>query len=83
MICVGGFKRCYYPILTSVIVDYKEQVLITGIKTNMQCSICHISPQEREKLTKTWPPRTHKSIWSQLEKQENDPPKQRDKVSED
>ncbi len=49
----------------------------------MQCSVCHVPPQERETLTKTWPPRTHKSTWSQLEQQSNDPIKHRDKVSGD
>ena len=42
MICADGFKRCYYPIFAGVMLDYKEQIHITRIKTNMQCSICHI-----------------------------------------
>ena len=46
MIYVDGLKRCYYPILAGVIVDYKEQVFITEIKANVQCSICHVPPQE-------------------------------------
>ena len=28
-------------------VDYKEQVFITGIKANMPCSICHILPKKK------------------------------------
>ena len=53
MICANGFKHRYYLILAGVIVDYKEQVLITGIKINMQCFICHIALQKREILTKS------------------------------
>ena len=83
MICIDGFKRRYYPILAGVMVDYKEQVLITGIKRNVQCSVCHVSPQKQENLTKTWPPRIHESTWSQFEKQENDTLKRRDRVSGD
>ena len=44
MICVDGLKRHYYSILAGVIVDYKEQVLITKIKANVQYSICDVFP---------------------------------------
>ena len=33
--CANGFKRHCYPILVGLIVDYEEQVLITGIKANI------------------------------------------------
>lgn len=33
-------------------IDYKEQVLITKIKANMQCLICYILPKKREIFTK-------------------------------
>ena len=46
MICADGLKRRCYLILIGVIVDYKEQVLIIGIKTNVQCFVCYIPPQE-------------------------------------
>ena len=42
------FKRRCYPVFAGLIVDYKEQVLITDVKANMQCAICHVSPKERE-----------------------------------
>lgn len=32
---IDGYKRRCYLIQTGVIVDYKEKVCITGIKTNM------------------------------------------------
>ncbi len=81
MIYGDGLKRHCYPILAGVIFDYKVQVLITRIKTNVQCSVCHILLQEHKNLTKTWPLWIHKSIWSQIEQQINDLIKQRDKIS--
>ena len=59
MISIDVLKRRCYPILAGVMVDYKEQVLITGKKANVLYSICHVFLQERENLTKTWPPQTH------------------------
>ena len=35
MIYADGFKRYCYLILAGIIVDYKEQVFIIGIKANM------------------------------------------------
>ena len=80
MICVDDLKRHCYPILVGVMVEYKEQVFIIGTKTHVQYSICHVSPQEKENLTKSWQPQTPKSTCSQLEKQQNNPIKQRDRV---
>lgn len=42
MFCADGFKYYYFPIFISVIVDYKNQVIIKRVKTNMQYSIYHI-----------------------------------------
>ena len=33
-------------------VDYEEQILITGIKKAQHCSICTVPPHERENFTK-------------------------------
>lgn len=35
LIYTDNYKRHYYPILIGLMADYEEQVLITGIKTNM------------------------------------------------
>lgn len=35
IICIDGLKCCYYLILTGIMIDSKEQVLITGIKANV------------------------------------------------
>lgn len=42
MICADGLNDYCYPILTNIIVNSKEQVLITGIKTNAQFFVCHV-----------------------------------------
>ncbi len=53
LVCADGYKRRCYPVLAGLMVDYKEQVLITGIKANMQYSICHVPPKERELVTRS------------------------------
>ena len=52
MICTNNFKHCYYPIVIDIIIDYKEQVFITGIKANVQYFVYHIFLLEQENLTK-------------------------------
>lgn len=47
----NGYKYCSYPVLTSFLVYYKEQVLVTSFKTNMKCSICHVSPKDKKSVT--------------------------------
>ena len=71
--CANGFKRRCYPVLAGLIIAYKEQVLITGVKANMQYSISYVQPKERECVTKLWEFRTHKSTWEQIERQRNNP----------
>ena len=50
--CADGYNRQCYPIIAGFMVDYEEQVLITGIKKAQHCSICIVPPHERENLTK-------------------------------
>lgn len=40
MLCVGDFKWCYYPVIARVIINYEEQVFITGIKFHKQYFKC-------------------------------------------
>ena len=61
LVCADGYKKRCYPVLVGFIVDYEEQVVITGIKINMQCSIYHILSKERELVTRLWDLRTHQS----------------------
>ena len=60
ILCANDFKRRCYLVLVGLIVDYEEQVLITGVKANMQCSIYYVSSIEREYVIKSWKFRTHK-----------------------
>ena len=52
MICVNWNVRKCHPIIVGMSVDYKKQVMINGIKSGMQCSICQVSPNKRENLYK-------------------------------
>ena len=51
-------------------VDYEEQVLITGIKKAQHCSICTVPPHERENLMKQWDDRTHELTQQQISHQQ-------------
>lgn len=42
----NDYKKHYYLLLANFIVDYKEQVIIMGIKANMQYLIYYISPKK-------------------------------------
>ena len=48
LVCSNSYKRCCYPVLVDFIVDYEEQVFITGIKANMPCYIGHVPIKKRE-----------------------------------
>ena len=52
--CIDGFKRRCYLVLVGLMVDYEDRVLIIGVQAKMQCSICHVVPKERERVTKKW-----------------------------
>ena len=51
-------QKCY-PIIAGMSIDYKEQVVITSIKLDMQCSMCQVPPNKRENLCKKWPKKIH------------------------
>ncbi len=82
LVFVNGYKRRCYPILAGLIVDYEEQVLITGIKANIQCSIYHFPPKERELVTRSWEPWTYQSTWTQIAQQYNNPAIQRGRAAD-
>ena len=72
MMCADGNMRKCHPIIAGMSVDYEEQVVITGIKSGMQCSMCQVPPNERENLCKKWPKRTHERTLSQLALQDTE-----------
>ncbi len=59
--CADRHIRQCHPIIAGMSVDYKEQVVITGIKSGTQCSMFQVPLEERENLCKTLALRTHKS----------------------
>jgi hypothetical protein len=59
MVCADSFMQKYYPIIARMIVNYEEQILITGIKSGQYCSICQVPPKERKNLTGQWDKRTY------------------------
>ena len=81
--CADGFKRCCYLVFAGLMVDYKEQVLITGVKANMQCSICHVPPKKKERMTKKWEFQTYELTWEQIERQRNNPTVQRARAADE
>ncbi len=72
MICANGNVRQCHPIIAGISVDYEVQVVITGIKLGMQCSMCQVPPNERENLCKKWPKKTHERTLSQLALQDTE-----------
>ena len=73
MLCADGFTRHCHPIIAGMMVDYKEQVLITSIKSNSHCSICQVPPNKREHLCQPWDMRTHESTRAQIRRQQRQP----------
>lgn len=71
--CADGFTRCCHPIIGGMMVDYEEQVHITGIKKNRHCSICRVPPDERGDLLEEWKYRTHECTQAKLRRQRSDP----------
>ena len=53
LVCANGYKRHCYPVLAGLIVYYEEQILIIGIKVNMQCSICHVPSKEKDLVNRS------------------------------
>ena len=68
--CADGHNRQCYPIIAGFMIDYEEQVLITGIKKAQHCSICTVPPHKRENLTKQWGDRIHKLTQQQISRQQ-------------
>lgn len=61
LVYADGYKRHCYLVLAGFLLDYKEQVIITGIKSNLQYLICHILLKEREFITRLEKPQTNQS----------------------
>lgn len=66
----SGKSFVCHPVIAGFMIDYEEQVLITGIKSGNHCSICQVPPDQREDLSGRWEPRTHESTQSQICRQQ-------------
>ena len=66
MMCANGNVQKCHSIIASMSVIYEEQVVITGIKSGMQCSMCQVPPNERENLYKKWSKKIYECMLSQL-----------------
>lgn len=44
---IDNYKKHCYLILADFILDYKEQIFVTGIKANIKYLICHILPKKK------------------------------------
>ena len=54
-------------------IDYEEQVLVTGVKKNRHCSICRVFPDKRGELSRTWKYRTPEYTQAKLPRQKENP----------
>ena len=62
MMCTDRSIQQYHPIITSMSVDYEEQVVIIAINSGIQCLICKVPLEKRENLCKIWALRIHESM---------------------
>ncbi len=53
-------------------VDHEDQVVITAIKSGMQCSMYQVPPEERENLYKTWALKTLENTRPQIALQDTE-----------
>lgn len=58
IMCADENMRQCNPIIEAKSVNYKEQVVITGIKWGMQCSMCQVLLHKRKNSSKKWPKNT-------------------------
>ena len=66
MICADENVRKYHLIIAGTSVNYKEQVVITDIKSDMQYSICQVLSIKRKNLCKKWPKKIYEYTLSQV-----------------
>lgn len=58
--CADGEVQIYYPVIAEFIPNYEEQVVITNIKSGIQCPTCTVPANKHENLHKNLPLRTYK-----------------------
>ena len=58
---------CFF--IVDFICDYKEQVLITDVKNEKHCTICHVLSNQWKNLKFKWSSHTHEFIQQQIQRQ--------------
>ncbi len=59
-----------FSIIVKFIIDYEKQITITRIKNEKQCTIYHVSSNQRNNLQTIWEAWTHESTLTQIKRQE-------------
>lgn len=49
----------YHSIIVSISVNYDEQIVITDIKSGIQCLMYQVSSKKHKNLYKIWSKKTH------------------------
>jgi len=68
--CANDYTRQCFSIIIKFIINYEKQITITRIKNKEQCTICHISLNQRDNLQTIWKAQTHESTLIQIKHQE-------------
>lgn len=66
MICPNNNVQKCHLITASKNVNYKEQVMISSIKSDMKCSMYQVTPNQCKNLYKKWFKKTYKLMLLQL-----------------
>jgi hypothetical protein len=69
LLCADGLTRQCYPTICAILADYEEQVLLTGVKKNRQCTRCTVALDDWENLCSSHPWRTEEHTRLQQERE--------------
>ncbi len=67
---MNDYTRQCFSIIVEFIIDYEKQITITRIKNEEQCTIYHVSSNQRDNLQTIWKAWTHESTLTQIKHQE-------------
>ena len=64
IICFDKYIQQCYSIIANISIDYKKQVMIIGIKLEMQYFIYQVPHKKRENLCKTLALEIYENMWA-------------------
>ncbi len=67
---MNNYTRQCFSIIVEFIINYEKQITITRIKNEEQCTIYHVSSNQRNNLQTIWEAWTHESTLTQIKRQE-------------